>query len=83
MNGNTLPAYVLGLVREKGHPIQLINAFEKPVWSQQGYLAQSIKQLNDEYAKQKEIWGIETVYAKAIPDISLIQFLDEVMAYVV
>ncbi|MFZ2782423.1 MAG: type I-E CRISPR-associated protein Cas7/Cse4/CasC, partial [Rectinemataceae bacterium] len=37
MNGNTLPAYVLGVVREKGHPIQLVNAFEKPVWSQQGY----------------------------------------------
>jgi CRISPR system Cascade subunit CasC len=27
MNGNTLPVYVLGVVREKGHPIQLVNAF--------------------------------------------------------
>jgi len=27
MNGNTLPVYVLSVVREKGHPIQLINAF--------------------------------------------------------
>ncbi len=28
MNGNTLPVYVLGVVREKGHPVQLVNAFE-------------------------------------------------------
>ena len=83
MNGNTLPAYVLGIVREKGHPIQLVNAFEKPVWSKEGYLVQSIKQLNDEYTQQKEVWGIEDVYAKAIPDISLKQFLDEVVNYVV
>lgn len=83
MNGNTLPAYVLGIVRDKGHPIQLVNAFEKPVWSKDGYLAQSIKQLNEEYKKQKEIWGIEDVYAKAIPDINLKQFLDEVVGYVV
>lgn len=83
MNGNTLPAYVLGIVREKGHPIQLINAFEKPVWSQQGYLKPSIDKLNEEYNQQKEIWGTEAVYEKAIPDITLKQFIDEVTSYVV
>lgn len=83
MNGNTLPACVLGVVREKGHPIQLVNAFEKPVWSQQGYLEASIRQLKNEYASQKEIWGTEAVYEKAIPDISLKQFLDEVASYVI
>ncbi|MBZ5689952.1 MAG: type I-E CRISPR-associated protein Cas7/Cse4/CasC, partial [Acidobacteriia bacterium] len=31
MNAHTLPGYVLGLVKEKGQPLQLINAFEKPV----------------------------------------------------
>ncbi len=30
MNGSTLPGYVLGLARENGHPLQLINAFENP-----------------------------------------------------
>jgi CRISPR system Cascade subunit CasC len=83
MNGNTLPAYVLGIVREKGHPIQLINAFEKPVYSHSGYLEQSILQLKNAYSQQKEIWGTEAVYEKAIPDVSLKQFLDEVIAYVV
>jgi len=82
MNGNTLPAYVLGIVRDKGHPIQLINAFEKPVWSHQGYLEQSIEQLKKEYTYQKETWGTEAVYEKAIPDVTLKQFLDEVAAYV-
>jgi hypothetical protein len=31
MNGNALPVYVLGIVREKGHPVQLVNACEIPV----------------------------------------------------
>ncbi len=31
MNAHTLPGYVLGLVKDKGQPLQLINAFEKPV----------------------------------------------------
>jgi CRISPR system Cascade subunit CasC len=59
MNGNTLPVYVLSVVREKGHPIQLINAFENPIKSTQGYIAESIKRLNAEYADLKETWGIE------------------------
>lgn len=59
MNGNTLPVYVLGVVREKGHPIQLVNAFENPIKSTQGYIAESIKRLNAEYADLKETWGIE------------------------
>lgn len=83
MNGNTLPAYVLGIVREKGHPVQLVNAFENPVRPEHGYLTPSIQQLKDEYARQKEIWGTEAVFEKAIPDISLKQFLDEVTSYVV
>jgi len=59
MNSNTLPDYVLGIVREKGHPIQLVNAFENPIKSTQGYAIESIKRLNAEYADLKETWGIE------------------------
>ncbi|MBW2329899.1 MAG: type I-E CRISPR-associated protein Cas7/Cse4/CasC [Deltaproteobacteria bacterium] len=59
MNSNTLPDYVLGVVREKGHPIQLVNAFESPIRSFQGYVVESIKRLNAEYADLKETWGIE------------------------
>ena len=38
MNAHTLPGYVLGLVREKGQPLQLVNAFEKPVSSKSGLM---------------------------------------------
>ena len=59
MNGNTLPGYVIGVVREKGHPIQLVNAFESPIRTARGYVLESIKRLNTEYTDLKENWGIE------------------------
>jgi CRISPR system Cascade subunit CasC len=83
MNGNTLPVYVFGIVREKGHPIQLVNAFESPVRSSSGYSAKSVELLNSEYAKLKETWGIEAVFEKAIPEIGLPTFLNEVVTHVV
>ncbi|HDY75300.1 MAG TPA: type I-E CRISPR-associated protein Cas7/Cse4/CasC, partial [Candidatus Marinimicrobia bacterium] len=49
MNGNTLPVYVLGVVREKGHPIQLVNAFETPVRpSTKGFAVESVNRMNIE-----------------------------------
>lgn len=72
MNGNTLPVYVLGVVREKGHPVQLVNAFESPVRSSQnGFVAESIKRMNGEYADIKETWGIKAQFAKSIIKCSL------------
>jgi CRISPR system Cascade subunit CasC len=67
MNGNTFPVYVLGVVREKGHPIQLINAFENPVRrSEKGFVTESINRMNIEYADLKETWGVDSVFAKAV-----------------
>ncbi len=83
MNGNTLPAYVLGVVREKGHPVQLVNAFETPVRSLQGYAVKSAELLKSEYAKLAETWGIEPVFEKAIPDVSIKTFLDGMVAHVI
>jgi CRISPR system Cascade subunit CasC len=72
MNGNTLPLYVLGVVREKGHPIQLVNAFENPVRpSLNGFAAESINRMNLEYTDLRETWGIESVFAKAVVKSSL------------
>jgi len=59
MNGNTIPNYVLGVVRDKGHPIQLVNAFESPIRSSLGYVYESVKRLNTEYADLNETWGID------------------------
>jgi CRISPR system Cascade subunit CasC len=83
MNGNTFPTYVLGVAREKGHPVQLINAFETPVRSSQGYAAKSVELLKAEYTKLADTWGIKAVFDKAIPDISLETFLKEVVGHVI
>ena len=71
MNANTLPVYVLGLVKTKGQPIQLINAFEKPAWSKNGLIEASVELLKNQHASLKKIWGIETVAETSIPDESL------------
>jgi CRISPR system Cascade subunit CasC len=72
MNGNTLPVYVLGIVREKGYPIQLVNAFESPVRpSTKGFAIESINRMNIEYADLKETWGVNSVFAKAVAKSSL------------
>lgn len=83
MNGNTLPVHVFGVVREKGHPIQLVNAFENPVRSSQGYAAKSVELLKFEYQKLTETWGIKAVYENAIPDVGMKEFLDGVVNHVV
>jgi len=83
MSGNTLPAYVLGVIRENGHPIQLVNAFEVPVRSSQGYVEKSIELLKEEYAKLADTWGIKSVFEKEIPDINMKSFLDEVKEHVI
>ncbi len=83
MNGNTLPAYVLGVVREKGHPIQLVNAFETPLKSTQGFTEESVKLLKDEYAKLKATWGVEAVFEQAIPEVGFKAFIDGMVAHVI
>ncbi len=67
MNGNTMPACVFGVVREKGHPVQLINAFESPVRpSINGFTAESIKRMNEEFCDLEDTWKIDSVFAKAV-----------------
>jgi CRISPR system Cascade subunit CasC len=83
MNGNTLPIHVLGVVREKGHPIQLVNAFENPVRSSQGYAAKSVELLKSEYAKLAETWGMVAVFENAIPEVGMKTFLDGVVEHVI
>ena len=83
MNGNTLPVFVLGVVARNGHPVQLVNAFEKPVRSDQGYAVESVKRLKNEYNNLKTTWGINAVLQKEIPELSLPSFLEEVVKHVV
>ncbi|MCX6566615.1 MAG: type I-E CRISPR-associated protein Cas7/Cse4/CasC [Candidatus Aminicenantes bacterium] len=83
MNANTLPDFVLGIIREKGHPIQLVNAFENPVRPTQGYVSKSIELLKAEYEKTKVVWGSVALFEKSIPDVDLESFLNEMVTHVV
>lgn len=82
MNANTLPGYVLGLVKDKGQPLQLINAYEKPIFSKNGLMATSIDVLKEHHKQLKKTWGIEPSAEIAIPDKPLDEFCEEILRHV-
>ena len=89
MNGNVRPSYVLGVVRNSGHPIQLVNAFEKPVVrrADKGLVEVSIEELRKERDRLNRTWGLNAngneLMSKSIPDdLGLTDFLAEVLKYV-
>ena len=84
MNAATLPAYVLGIVKERGQPIQLINAFEKPAFtsSKASLLESSIAGLKAEHTKLKETWCIELTEEVAMPDVNVNEFIARLIAHV-
>jgi len=84
MNAATLPAYVLGVVKEKGQPIQLINAFEKPAYTsgKLSLLEDSIGKLKAEHTKLKETWCIEATEV-AIPDVNVNEFITRLTDHVI
>ena len=82
MNANTLPVYVLGIVKEQGQPIQLVNAFEKPVKTSGGVAEISEKELKKHHEALKATWGIKTATEVAIPDKSLDTFCEEILRHV-
>lgn len=57
MNANTPADYVLGIVKEKGQPVQLVNAFETPVRSSNGLLAASARELLLQRRQLNEYYG--------------------------
>lgn len=82
MNAATLPGYVLAVVRDKGHPVQLINAFEAPVTSRSGLLEASIKALDAEYETLKKVWGLEAVAEYRLPEMDFQALLTGVAGHV-
>lgn len=81
MNGNVTPSYVLCVLREKGHPIQLANAFEEPVSSKNGIVKRSIEALEEEYKSIKKTWGLGGVEVR-MPEENLEDLLEEVVKHV-
>ncbi len=53
--------FALGLVRDQGHPIQLVNAFEAPVPHHEGagFLDRSIRRLEEYRLRVFKGWGID------------------------
>lgn len=84
MNGNVLPAYVLAVVREKGHPVQLVNAFEKALTQgrDKGLCQSSVEALKQEFANLKKVWGMQELLVVEIPEVSFADLLDKVVDYV-
>jgi CRISPR system Cascade subunit CasC len=82
MNAHTVPGYVLGLVKDQGQPLQLINAFEKPVYSKEGLMDASVSALKEHHEELKRTWGISPVAEVAIPSKPLKAFCEEIVAHV-
>jgi CRISPR system Cascade subunit CasC len=86
MNANTLPCYALGLVKDKGHPLQLVNAFESAVTPERkgdGLASASIAKLKAHHEQLKTTWGIKPTAEVAIPDLGLDAFCKELVAHVI
>ena len=82
MNAHTRPGYVLGLVKEKGQPLQLVNAFEEPVRPKAGLMEPSIAALKKHHAATMKTWGTEMSVEAAIPDESLANFCEKILSHV-
>lgn len=86
MNAATLPGYVLGVVRSSGHPVQLVNAFEKPVraYGGKGLFETSLEAMKTEREKLNFTWGLDKkeLFSGVIPDMNLADFLDKVCSHV-
>jgi CRISPR system Cascade subunit CasC len=82
MNAHTLPGYVLGVVKEKGQPLQLVNAFENPIRPKNGLMEASIEALKSHHEHLKETWGIKPLVEVAVPDKPLDEFCEEILHYV-
>jgi len=85
MNASTLPAFVLGVYRGKGHPVQLVNAFEEPVKAdREGYIRKSREALEREFGQLKSVWGIRPEVEVRIPSdgMTLDKFCEELLRHV-
>jgi len=80
MNGATLPIEVLGLRKDKGQPLQLINAFESPIKaSGKGYATNSKSEMLKHHTDLKRLWNIETSVESLLTEDGLGKFLDNLL----
>ncbi len=83
MNAHTLPGFVLGVMKEKGQPVQLVNAFEEPIFCRgKSILDASAEKLLVHHDSLKATWGISTKLEVAMPNKNLDTFCAELIAHV-
>jgi CRISPR system Cascade subunit CasC len=83
MNAATLPFEVLGILKDKGQPIQLINAFETPVIANGKGLAEaSLAALKSEHDKLKRVWGIQPMVETWLTQDGLETFITKLIGHV-
>ncbi len=76
MNSHTMPHAVLGIRKDVGQPIQLINAFEEGVCANgKGYAEASLAKMKEHHEALKTTWDIKTAWEDCIPDIGLDEFI--------
>ncbi|MGE3312454.1 MAG: type I-E CRISPR-associated protein Cas7/Cse4/CasC [Limisphaerales bacterium] len=83
MNAATLPGYVLGVAKDKGQPLQLVNAFLRPT---KASLNEAIDSLKEHHGRLKKVWGLETrteVELSEQGDKSLETFIADLTTHVV
>jgi CRISPR system Cascade subunit CasC len=82
MNAATLPFEVLGIVKDKGQPIQLVNAFETPVRASGGGLnAASLEAMKAELEKLTKTWAIQQ-NEFWLSEIGITSFLENLTSHV-
>jgi CRISPR system Cascade subunit CasC len=79
MFGFNPPAFALGL-RRCGHPLSLINAFEKPIRAHgEGYVEPSIAALRRHLEDVRSVYGLQADVEKCIPECDLDAFVGELV----
>lgn len=81
MNASVPPSYVLGIYKEAGQPVQLINAFEAPVRGA-GLVEASRGALEKHHAHLKTTWDIATTTEVVVPEAPLAQLIENLTAHV-
>ncbi|MFA6567095.1 MAG: type I-E CRISPR-associated protein Cas7/Cse4/CasC [Victivallales bacterium] len=78
MFGYSFPSYVLGL-RRTGQPLSLANAFEKPIFSHDGYEKKSEEKLKEYFEFMKKTWNISTDVKTEIPTLGIDKFIESLL----
>lgn len=81
MNASVPPSFVLGIYKDAGQPVQLINAFEAPVRGA-GLVDASRKALEAHHAALKMTWGITTAEEVTVPDATLATLIEKLTSHV-